>query len=84
MRPKDPRDSRRTATPQVKGRDKRVKKDILAAITFLLTGLMFFLAQLVAPPQNTGPSVEESRAAETVSAEAGSKQPLPHPLLRDS
>ena len=53
-------------------RDRRVKKDILATITFLLTGLIFFLTQLESTSKHATAFGNETRAVETVSAEASS------------
>ena len=50
-------------------RDESVKKDILAAITFLTTGLLFYLAQVDGAPQQ-GPSTgDECRVMGTIAVE---------------
>jgi len=66
-----------------------VKKDILAAITFLTTGLLFYLVQVEGAPQQ-GPSAgDECRVMETIAVEKGAPQ-LPaelhfnHPGALDS
>lgn len=50
-----------------------MKKDILAAITFLLTGLIFLLTQLESPSEQAAAFCDQTRAVETVSVEAHSK-----------
>ena len=51
---------------QEKEREKKVKKDILAAITFLMTGLIFYVVQTDSKVDELLSSGIECEAAETV------------------
>jgi hypothetical protein len=57
-----------------------VKKDIFAVITFLLTGLIFFLTQLNRPSKQAAALSDGATTMETVSTDAISDEPL-HGLL---
>ena len=70
-------------------RDQSVKKDILAAITFLTTGLLFYLAQVDGIPRQ-GPSAgDECKVMGTIAVEKGAPETsaelhFNHPGTRDS
>lgn len=51
---------------QEKERKKKVKKDILAAITFLMTGLIFYVVQTDSKVDELLSSGIECEAAETI------------------
>ena len=51
--------------PPVKRRIEQVKKDILAAITFLVTGLLLYLAQATNLPQKAASSAHGVEAVES-------------------
>jgi len=51
-----------------------VKRDILAAITFLTTGLLLYLAQVGRPPQEVLSSRDEFGAVETVLVQEGAPE----------
>ena len=66
-----------------------MKRDILAAITFLTTGLLLFLAQVEGPPQKVLSTGDEFGVIETVLVQEGApetpKELLPgDPGTRDS
>lgn len=48
-----------------------MKKDILAAITFLTTGLLFYLVQADGAPRTTLSSGDECGVVETIAVEEG-------------
>jgi hypothetical protein len=67
-------------SPPTHRRDRRVKKDIFAVITFLLTGLIFFLTRLDRPTEQAAAFRDGATTVEMLSTDATSKKPL-HGLL---
>jgi hypothetical protein len=70
-------------------RDWKVKKDIWAAIAFLTTGLLFYLAQVDGAPQQLSSSSEALGSEERIMVEEGAPEtseelPLMFPRIRDS
>ena len=66
-------------------REAEVKKDIWAAITFLTTGALFYLAQADVAPQKVFSSSGECGAVETIMATKNVPETLeavPLPILR--
>ena len=67
----------------------KVKKDIWAAIAFLTTGLLFYLAQVEGAPKQLSSSSEALGTEETILVEEDAPEtpeelPLMFPRIRDS
>ena len=80
---------RRGCPPPKERRDKKVKKDIFAAITFLTAGFLFYLAQTVGEPQKvlsaeTDSGVVETIVVEKIAPQAPEKLFVRDPQTRDS
>ena len=70
-------------------RDEEVKKDILATIVFLTTGLLFYMAQVDGAPEKALSSADESGVVETIVVEKAASEGtaevyFKHPRTRDS
>jgi hypothetical protein len=60
-----------------------VKKDILAAITFLTTGVLIYLAQVDGAPQKVLSSDDECGVVETIVVEENSPETPKELVFRD-